>query len=678
MAGHSLLDRLHPLIVQNKGARHEAEIFDALIEHPRAVRSFEFAPVDGAIDCGTQNSPLGGTYSERFWELDQLYNELHNELDTASGDECMALTLFDAKGKESGSAQNQIYVTALKQRNLVQFYICMCAANPGFVELYPNYYAGSLTAGDDPGRYVAVNLSRKSIVGPESYRFLSPCNAPYRMPIALLTEAISRIRACVMDPESVYANPYTNTRFPQWRPSTVTTNKYLMPEESTQHATGFIGLVDIWRGIRVAKTTSHIDMDFDFVNLQPRLADFKLLLPSCPPTPTRRQVFVQYKIDAVQRARHNTKIAIGRTGNIGTHWYFTDTERFDFLWYEFRYTESSTKVLSKEFYFIPECELSDTLYTSLELHVTLDKDRFRHFHSSMDVQGDWRPSRPQVLEDYSQTPTPDRKVNSVRPRDSKWFSRKFFHGVMTQCALRRKGLLVVLSPQFPMPNFAFCRYQWTQDDAETYLRTKIPPLSLSDLGPSTPVVLTYAITKYKAGSSRGPILTPFEFKRLDAWTECQVLFFDMFGRDGKDILGPLIAIPSDDVSISEEHRQKYKVDLGKSTRTDYLSRSPLLAQQLHTRYTLADYTLSTLGPMIFEETAPQSQWSDVWELLDACSGVASFAFPPGAIREPHKFRVTIQDLHQRLADYHASVEGRQLLAAHPIDGSQVGDEEDEV
>ena len=283
MASHSALDKLHPLIVLNRGARYEAKIFQILLAHPHVYRSFEFGAVDGAVDCSTESVPLHGTYSERFWELNEAYNESHNDLDAASGLAKLSLLLFDSKGTFSGTAEHQVYITTTRQRQLAQFYVSTCAADPGFVELYPNYYAQTSSQETEAEeRNVAVNLTRKALVHPTAYGHLSPCNAPYRMPVRLLSQAISQIRNCVRGATSIYTNPYTGVEFKDWHPTLVNTNKHLMPDEKTQHGSGYVGVVDIWRGVRTAKAMGITPMDFDFVNVQPRLADFKLLVPADP------------------------------------------------------------------------------------------------------------------------------------------------------------------------------------------------------------------------------------------------------------------------------------------------------------------------------------------------------------------------------------------------------------
>jgi hypothetical protein len=66
MASSQIIEMLMPLITMNRGARFEADIFNHLLDHPHVLRSFEFAPADGATYCSTNLPGLHGTYSDRF------------------------------------------------------------------------------------------------------------------------------------------------------------------------------------------------------------------------------------------------------------------------------------------------------------------------------------------------------------------------------------------------------------------------------------------------------------------------------------------------------------------------------------------------------------------------------------------------------------------------------------
>jgi len=233
--------------------------------------------------------------------------------------------------------------------------------------------------------------------------------------------------------------------------------------------------------------------------------------------------------------------------------------------------------------------------------------------------------------------------------------------IMEHCARQGSGLLVVLACQHPMADFAYCRYTWTWEEQEAFSTLKHPPHTISTLPCATPVVLVNAYTKAKAMTSRGPSFSPHEFNRLDQCAIASLLVFDMFGVEGIDIHGPLVAVPSNDVSFSIEERMLYLENLGKDTKKHFYDRAPLLSRQLHTGCIIADYTLSTSGPLIFEDNDGSLLWSEVWDLCNALIGRDEFTHPHGIVRTPATYQTTVQALHQSLADLHATVESESLL-----------------
>jgi hypothetical protein len=291
----SLLAALEALIVRNRGARFEADIFSALFQDPKTIRSFEFGKVDGAIDCLDDIAPTTSQASEddanhlqeqlpsfakRFWDLDEQF-KIHPR--------SRRLVPFDVKSTVYNVPHKQIYATTLAQSETTAFYICICAADPRYVELIPNVRYIPLQEGEDPKRKrVQVNSTKKSTLDSSVFGFLNPCDAPYRMPVALLPEAIRRIRNCANGRED-YINPWTNCRFTGWIPFTIQSAKPLKPDEDSEHFTAFLATMEMYRAVQIVASQG-LPIDFDFVALQPRLADLKLILRR------QRQVFIQHKI----------------------------------------------------------------------------------------------------------------------------------------------------------------------------------------------------------------------------------------------------------------------------------------------------------------------------------------------------------------------------------------------
>lgn len=352
----NVLDRL---VLQNRGAVYEGDVFSILQASPFIVRSFEFAQADGAIDCSNQFSPETN-FADRFWETDQRLRLVPSSTE---------LLLFDVKSKVSQYAGDQIYSTSIGQRRHVAFYIGICAADPSFVEIFPNYHQQrslvpkpfqndpawpdshvpptsaptspvSLSSArtealstvpvsslESDRRHVAVNSSRISKLPPSAY-ILDPCGSPYRLPIGYLCEAIHRVRQCVQVGDT-YVNPWTKVPFPAWKPVTTRSADSLKPSESSEHFTAYKAIMEIYRFVGTQ------DIKLDFIGLQPRLADFKLITKPSNLTQSNTnhywpQIFIQHKLDTRDRALRTPleKVAIARTQETSCRWYFTCDDRF--------------------------------------------------------------------------------------------------------------------------------------------------------------------------------------------------------------------------------------------------------------------------------------------------------------------------------------------------------------
>lgn len=318
---------LHAFVTARRGAAFEADIFAVLLTCPLVIRSAEFALADGALYATPNVIPPIGNFTERFWKLNEDVR-----IDRGSSRFwSRLLVLFDIKSKVSRRAEDQIYTTPVSQRARVAFYICICAANPSYVELIPNRHGGENGSSDNRGRNVAVNISRKSFLPPRAYGALSPCNSPYRMPIALLSEALQSMAECARG-SGDYVNPWTRVRFTGWSPHIEHANDGLMPKEDSQHFTSFLSIIEIWRSVRNANNRAEnaIPMHFGFVDHQPCLADFKFLVPSTMQH-VQRQVFVQHKIDGRYRSPASplNKVAIARNGTKGSlNYYFTHHNQY--------------------------------------------------------------------------------------------------------------------------------------------------------------------------------------------------------------------------------------------------------------------------------------------------------------------------------------------------------------
>jgi hypothetical protein len=167
-------------------------------------------------------------------------------------------------------------------------------------------------------------------------------------------------------------------------------------------------------------------------------------------------------------------------------------------------------------------------------------------------------------------------------------------------------------------------------------------------------------TKFREITSRGPYLTTAEFQRLNEDSQHRLLIFDIFGKDGYDLYSPLLAVPSDDISPTQDQIALYKLNSAKNKDTEFENRVPLLTELLHTGLIPTDYVISTGGPLVFENDA--NPWGALWELLNKFSGVSQFAYPAdNHCRYPNRYRVTLRELHQCLVNKYARISIEPLV-----------------
>lgn len=288
-------------VTYDQGALLEGDAFSILSGSPHILRSPEFALADGAIDCSRTYEPEM-TYTQRYWEMQSF-----------EPSEAPELCLFDVKSSVGGHLR-QGYVSTPRQRQHVTFYLGLCAANPGYVELIPNYHQKQM----DPDAEVlqaedralsVVNKPRHQRLPPKAYGGLDPSGSPYRMPIALLTQAIASVRECALGRGS-YTNPWTQVTFAAWKPYTTRDIRWMRPLDGTTQLTAYTCAMEILQASKRAGC-----MAFNFMGLAPRVADFWL-----------DNVTVQHKVDSRPRKTGGAlrSVAIARKG----HYYFNELERY--------------------------------------------------------------------------------------------------------------------------------------------------------------------------------------------------------------------------------------------------------------------------------------------------------------------------------------------------------------
>ncbi|GAB7356119.1 hypothetical protein MBLNU459_g6719t1 [Dothideomycetes sp. NU459] len=658
--GDELLQCLDGMIFGGRSAVYEGDVFSVLSHSPYIVRSSEFALGDGVIDC-TRSYPHNMSFADRFWDLDQrqVVEEMASEL-----------LLFDIKSSIGDAAGAQSYMANTNQQQETAFFLGICAADTSYVELIPNFAQDKgLACGNafadverKPSRHYRTHIARESRLPSEAYGALDQCSSPYRMPIGMLTQAIDIVRRCIVS-GGHYTNPWTLVEFPQWRPRTTRSVALLKPIETSDNFSAYEATMEIYRCVSIASRSSSMTMDF--IVLQPRLADFKLLLPG-------RQVYVQHKLDNRVRKldRPLDKILVARGMGDEREYYFRAEERFDFFFYQLTFSRLPDPRPLVEFLFIPERELPDVFYSSLEKDMSFEGIHKR-YRVHMDEEGRWvfrvkqiietcphprkpgdRPARaPYKTADATSAVTRLGAPTVKKAHGYRDFAqlmttgqRQFFSQAMEYFAARMSGLLVVLARDHPLGDFGLCRYRWMESERTTFLATGRPPATAHELPADTPICPIYYFTRDGESSFRGSGIRSTHFRRLNSCQEKRLIVWDLAGQDGK--VRPLVPIvmPSEDVRPVEAQRAVFSAWLDPVKRRKGFEVTPSISAVLDRPFFASEYGVGGGGPMVYDGT----DWSGLWRLLMGFTLPQTLSHPPGVVRDPAEYRYALSRLHQRL------------------------------
>lgn len=290
-------------------------MFSILKASPYVIRSSEFAPLDGAIDCDPQFDH-DSTYADRF----------HSVTSNRFPGDRPKLVLFDVKGTASRCPiRAEHFCFSPVQLACAGFFIRICAKDPSFVEVQPNtrQETGGSQRSTTPAVAAPTNLA--CYLPPGAYN-LDPRTARYRMPLRYLCQAIKRIRELVVH-GTPYVNPWTLVQF-DWRPGHTDTVDKLAPSSTTHMYTSYLAVDHLFRFFKAYAGETGVTLDV--MGLQPRLADFRLVLKQGP---SQLERFVQHKVDSqartfgqplrrvcIRRASHNNEPA--------TTWFFRPYDRY--------------------------------------------------------------------------------------------------------------------------------------------------------------------------------------------------------------------------------------------------------------------------------------------------------------------------------------------------------------
>lgn len=658
------LESICGYMLRNRGWLYEADMFSILLESPWVVRCFEFALADGAVNCGSLNEYTKSQgYAERFT----------NMLDCS--DDERSILLFDVKSSTSAVAGSQSYIGAEGQRQQVAFWICICAADPTFVELIPNMSqsdnanvlpspdAESAADGQETAkkRELAINITKQSKLPIETYSGLDQCGSPYRMPISHLVKAIEQVRCCVLN-GTPYQNPWTRVVFQDWSPKPTKKRDHIRPAEDTAQFSACQAVLEIFRHARNASIKP------EFTMLQPRLADFKFMLRNSG------VYYVQHKLDdTIRKANDDMHRVTAARGGDSLHYYFRAAERFDFLWYQFRLSNSGKGLHRNEVYFLPERVLPDDFFSSIEKDVSFDRPDFQEYRFEMKEDGAWvddvvriiqsnpkpraeheRPWRklsalskaPVASQTTVPQPTMARKGKGRREYAEilQHSMRKFFYNMMDACARRGRGLFTVWATNHPLGDLGFTRYSWSTGEQEAWLHKRRMPAANHHLPPDIEQLALCYYTQDAECRSHGPQVRARQFRRLDSTNQARLILWDLGGRDAVDISLLPVVIPSDDITASSDQRELFRHGL--TAKPNERKDMPLLHSLLRTGLYPSEYAIMRENTWKPE----RDPWLVMLDFLDRFLETSPIMHPDGHQRSPASYRHSLEYIHQSLVE----------------------------
>ena len=214
---------------------------------------------------------------------------------------------------------------------------------------------------------------------------------------------------------------------------------------------------------------------------------------------------------------------------------------------------------------------------------------------------------------------------------------------------RRSGLLVIFARNHPMCDFAYCRYNWTANEAEAFLRHAEPPLPAHKLPSGVDLLLLCYYVGNNEAWIQGPTITPAQFRRLNSCTEPRLVIWDLGGVDTlKQPLAPVV-IPSADISPTQAQRSIFAANLTVREANKRTANSPTVSSLLNTGLFAAEYAPDTAGPCEYDG----NDWSTLWKLLEHWTQSEPLQHPKGLKRDPETYRCSLRKAHQRLVQQHS-------------------------
>lgn len=225
-------------------------------------------------------------------------------------------------------------------------------------------------------------------------------------------------------------------------------------------------------------------------------------------------------------------------------------------------------------------------------------------------------------------------------------TRQFFGGLMLECAERGSGLLFALSHENPSGEFGYCRYRWSKEEQSKFLKDGIPPRTISDLSGITNVLPLCFYTRDLECTFQGPEISSANYRRLAACNFGRLIIWNLTGPDDSNRPGPLVVVPSKDISATEGQRALFVKNLVISKKTQHSNRTPSVSAVLESGLAASDYTVGASGPLVYGE----HRLDALWTLCEKFSQQQSpIEHPKGRFHDPSAYLIPLSALHERHA-----------------------------
>jgi hypothetical protein len=204
--------------------------------------------------------------------------------------------------------------------------------------------------------------------------------------------------------------------------------------------------------------------------------------------------------------------------------------------------------------------------------------------------------------------------------------------------------MLLLLGDHPLGDFAFCCYQWSESERQSFLDSGQPPLTIDLVPPQTPVIPLYYFSRDVEMNFLGPQVLGTEFRRLNSSMLGRLVFLNIFGTDEAEVKGTIAVIPSHDILPTESQLAPLIRNQGIDKSTQFAERTPAFQHMLQIGYQLSDYAVGHHTPFATHE----ENWKAVWSFLDQWTRVQPLQHPENRRRDTLIYRHPLRLLNECL------------------------------